>query len=121
MQRLLHDAYDFGVLPALDPDDARRVEAEADEARQITIGLASSPQDISFLGLRNHGGCRCGKRGDRGRQFRLEPIGSELVKRAKLQAALRKRRVQPPIGERQEAAVFGCFQMMALKGANVHP
>jgi hypothetical protein len=43
------------------------------------------------------------------------------VKRAKLQAAMRKRRVQPAILERQNLLGLARFQVVALKGADLHP
>ena len=48
MKGLLHDAQNLGILPAFDPDDTRRLQAEAGEARRIAIGAAQSPERISF-------------------------------------------------------------------------
>jgi hypothetical protein len=43
MQSLLHDAQNLVVFPAIDPDDALGVEAEAGETWGIAIGSARSP------------------------------------------------------------------------------
>jgi hypothetical protein len=48
MQGLFHDAQDLVVLPAIDPDDARGIKPEADEAGQIAVGAARSPKCVSF-------------------------------------------------------------------------
>ncbi len=93
MQSLLHDAQNLGVLPAFDPDDAERIEAEAVEAGRIAIGKARSPQRISFPLSQNPRCKGCGKGCHGGCKFGLQPVRSELVKRTKLQAAVGKRRV----------------------------
>ncbi len=121
MKRLLHHAQNLGILPAIDPDDASRIEAEARQPRRIAIGPARRPQHMSLLLTQNAGRHRCGKRGHRGRKFALQSIRPEFMKRAELQAATRKRRIQPPIRKGQNAAAFLRFQMMALKGADLHP
>ena len=43
VQSLFHDAQDLGILRTVDPDDAGRIEAQAEEARRIAIGLARRP------------------------------------------------------------------------------
>jgi hypothetical protein len=40
MESLLHDAQNLSIFPAFDPDDTRRIQAEADEAGRIAIGAA---------------------------------------------------------------------------------
>jgi hypothetical protein len=121
MQSLLHDAQDLVVLPAIDPDDALSVEAEAGEAGQIAIGAARSPKRVSFPDAQNPGRYRCSKRRHRGRKFGFKPIGPELVKRAKLEAAMGKGRVQPAILERQNLIALARFQVVPFKGTDLHP
>jgi hypothetical protein len=121
MQGLLHDAQNFGILPAFDPHDAGRIQAEAGEARRITIGAAQSPERISFPDAQNPGGCRRSKRRHRRRKLGFESIRQELVKRAKLKAAVRERRVQSAILERQDLIALACLQAPPLKGLDLHP
>ena len=121
MQSLLHDAQNLGILPAFDPDDTRRLQAEAGEAGRIAIGAAQSPERVSFFGPQNPGRNRCRKGRHRRDKFGFKPIRPELVKRAKLKAAMRERRVQPAILERQDLIALACLQMAPLKGADLHP
>ncbi len=121
MQSLLHDAQNFVILPAFDPDDAERIEAEAEEAGRIAIGTVRSPQRISFPLSQNPGCHRCGESCHGGRKFSLQPIRSELVKRAKLQAAVREGGVQTAILKRQNLIARARLQVMPLKGSDLHP
>ena len=121
MQGLLHDAQNFGILPAFDPDDAGRLQAEAGEAGRIAIGVAQSPERISFPDAQNSGGRRRRKRRHRRRKLGFKSIRQELVKRAKLKAAIRQRRVQPAILERQDLIALACLQAPPLKGLDLHP
>jgi len=121
MKRLFHDAQNLGILPAIDPNDAGRIEPEAAQAGRITVGPARSPQHEALAALQDAGRHRCGKRRHGRRQLGLHPVRPELVKRAKLQAAAWKRRVETPICKGQNAAASRCFQMMALKQAHLHP
>lgn len=102
MERLLHDAKNLGILPAFDPDDAPRVEAEAGEARRIAVRAAHSPQRIATAQTQNPGCQRCRKGCRRWRKFGLKAIRADFVKRTKLKTAMRKSSVQPVIFERQE-------------------
>ena len=121
MKGLLHDAQNLGILPAFDPDDARRLQAEAGEAGRIAIGAAQSPERRSFPDAQNSGGDRRHKRRHRWRKLGFESIRQELVERAKLKAAMRERRVQPAILERQDLIALACLQARPLKGADLHP
>ena len=121
MKGLLHDAQNLGILPAFDPDDTRRLQAEAGEAGRIAIGAAQSPERTSFLDAQNSGGCRRHKRRHRRRKLGFESIRQELVKRAKLKAAVRERRVQPAILERQDLIALACLHVAPLKGEDLHP
>ncbi len=121
MQSFFHDAQDLGVLPAIDPHDAGRVETEARQPWRIAIGAARCPQHISLAAAQNACRHRCGESRHRGRKFSLQPVRPELVKRAKLQAAPWKRRIHPRIRKRQNEPAFRNFQMMAFKGADLHP
>ncbi len=76
---------------------------------------------MSFPFVQNPGRHRCRKRRHRRRKFGLQPIRPELVKRAKLQAAVRKRGVQPAILKRQNLIAQARFQKVTLKGADFHP
>jgi hypothetical protein len=121
MQGLLHDAQNLGILPAFDPDDAGRLQAEAGKAGRIAIGAAQGPERISFPDAQNSGGDRRRKRRHRRRKLGFESIRQELMKRAKLKAAMRERRVQPAILERQDLIALACLQVTLLKGADLHP
>jgi hypothetical protein len=121
MQSLLHDAQNLGILPAFDPDDADWIEAEAGKAGRIAIGAAQSPERVSFLGPQNPGRNRRRKGRHRRDKFGFKPIRPELVKRAKLKAAMRKRRVQLGILKRQRLIAGARFQRVTLKGADLHP
>jgi hypothetical protein len=109
MKGLLHDAQNLGILPAFDPDDAGRLQAEAGEAGRIAIGAAQSPERISFPDAQNPGGHRRHKRRHRRRKLGFKSIRQELVKRAKLKAAMRERRVQPAVLERQDLIALACL------------
>ena len=121
MKGLLHDAQNLGILPAFDPDDTRRLQAEADEAGRIAIGAAESPERISFPDAQNSGGRRRCKRRHRRRKLGFESIRQELVERAKLKAAMRERRVQSAILERQDLIALACLHVTPLKGEDLHP
>ncbi len=71
LQSLLHDAQNFGVLPAIDPDDAASIEAEAGEPRQIAIAPARSPQERTASAPQNTGRHRRGETCHGGCEFSL--------------------------------------------------
>ncbi len=121
MQRLLHHAQNLVVLPALDPDDAAWIEAEAREPRRVAIAPARNPQERAAPAAQDASRNRRGETRHGGREFTLQPLGRELMQRAERQAALRERRIQARILERQDAAVPGGLQMMALQGADLRP
>jgi hypothetical protein len=121
MESFFHDAQNLGILPAFDPHNTRRLQAEAGEAGRIAIGAAQSPERISFPDAQNSGGRRRRERRHRRRKLGFESIRQELVKRAKLKTAMRERRVQPAILERQDLIALACLQVAPLKGAYLHP
>ena len=121
MQSLLHDAQNLVVLPAIDPDDARGIKAEGCEAWHIAIGAARSPKRVSFPDAQNPGSHRGRKRRHCRRKFGLQAVRAELVKRAKLQGPVRKRRVQAAILKRQSLLAQARLQVVPLKGADLHP
>jgi hypothetical protein len=53
MQGFLHDAQDLGLLRTVDPDDAGRIEAQAEEARRMAIGLTRRPQEKAIVFAQN--------------------------------------------------------------------
>ncbi len=103
MQGFLHDAQDFGILRAFDPDDARRIEAQAGQAWCIAIGLAFRPEEEAIVFAQNFRRDRCRKGCHGRRQFAFQAARAKFVERAKCKAAARQGCVQPRVRERQNA------------------
>ena len=120
MQGLFHDSQNLVILPAIDPDDALSVEAEAGEAGRIAIGAARSPKRVSFPDTQNPGRYCCRECRHCRRKFGFQPIRSELVKCAKLQGPVRKWRIQKTILKRQGLIAQACLQVVPLKGTDLH-
>jgi uracil-DNA glycosylase len=120
MQRLFHDAQDLAVLAAVDPDDAARIEAEACEPGRVAVAADRRPEQMTLPAAKDaRRNCRDETRDGR-REFSLQPLRGKLMQRAELQAAVRERRIQAGVRERQNAAVLG-LQVMAFQGADLHP
>jgi hypothetical protein len=100
MQGFLHDAQDFGLLRAFDPDDAGRIEAQAEEARRMAIGLTRCPQEKTIVLVQNFRRHRCREGGHGRRQFALQAACAKFVERAKRKPAPRQVFVQACVRER---------------------
>jgi hypothetical protein len=109
MQRLFHDAQDLAVIPALNPDDAARIEAEARETRRVAVASDRRPEEMTLAAAKDARRNRRGETRDRGREFSLQPPRREFMERAGLQAAAREGRIEADVRERQNAAVFGAL------------
>jgi len=121
VQGLLHDAQNLGILSAIGPDDAGRVEAKAGQAWRIAIGKACGPEEKSILAVQDPAR-GCGRESRHGRRrFALTWPRTKFVKCRSLQTASRQRCIEPPAGEGYRAGLPGCFQTMAFEGADLHP
>ena len=83
MQGFLHDAQDLGLLRTVDPDDAGRIEAQAEEARRMAIGLTRRPQEKTIVLAQNFRRHNCREGGHGRRQFALQAACAKFVERAK--------------------------------------
>jgi hypothetical protein len=116
MQGLLHDA-----LPAIGPDDAGQVEAEARQAWRIAIGKACGPKEKSILAMQKPGCGYCRESRRSCCRFAFAWPCAKFVKRRGFQAALRQRCIELRVGEGYRAGLPGYFQTMAFEGADLHP
>ena len=121
MQGLLHHAQNLSILRAIDPDDARGVEAKAGQGWRIAIGKACRPKQKSILAAQNLSRDKCRKSCHGGRQLALKPASAKFMERAELQALSRQRSIQPMAGQRQNARVSGRLQTMAFKSTDLKP
>jgi hypothetical protein len=119
VQGFLHDAQDFGILHAFDPNDAGWIEAQAGQARRIAIGPARGPEEKAIVLAQNFRRHRR-RKGCHGRhQLAFQAACAKFVESAKCEPAPRQRLIQPRVRERQNARVR--LQMMAFERADLQP
>ncbi len=117
MQGFLHDAQDLGLIRAADPNDAGRIEAQAGQARRITVSLARRPEQEAIVRTQNFRRHGCRKGGHGRRQFAFQAACAKFVECAKCQAAPWQGRIQPRVRERQNARVR--LQTVAFERADL--